>query len=68
MCSYSSATSVNPILFSKSLASPFSLKTSLEYLAKIEIDLDGKKHKVVGQDVQFHPVSDRPLHVDFLRK
>lgn len=38
------------------------------YDADIEINLDGKKHKVMCQDVQFHPVSDRPLHVDFLRK
>ena len=38
------------------------------YDADIEINVDGKKHKVVCQDVQFHPVSDMPLHVDFLRK
>lgn len=32
-----------------------------------DIDLDGKKHRVLPRDVQFHPVTDRPLHVDFLR-
>jgi len=32
-----------------------------------DIDVDGKKHRVLPRDVQFHPVSDRPLHVDFLR-
>ncbi|HET9149100.1 MAG TPA: 50S ribosomal protein L25/general stress protein Ctc [Alphaproteobacteria bacterium] len=33
----------------------------------IDLDLDGKKHRVLPRDVQFHPVSDRPEHVDFLR-
>ncbi|MGE0108290.1 MAG: 50S ribosomal protein L25/general stress protein Ctc [Bdellovibrionales bacterium] len=32
-----------------------------------DIELDGKKHRVLPRDVQFHPVTDRPLHVDFLR-
>jgi large subunit ribosomal protein L25 len=32
-----------------------------------ELDIDGKKHRVLPRDVQFHPVSDRPEHVDFLR-
>ena len=38
------------------------------YDADIEVVLDGKKHNVKCQDVQFHPVSDKPIHVDFLRK
>lgn len=32
-----------------------------------DLDIDGKKHRVLPRDVQFDPVSDRPLHVDFLR-
>ena len=32
-----------------------------------ELDIDGKKHRVLPRDVQFHPVSDRAEHVDFLR-
>lgn len=32
-----------------------------------DLELDGKKHRVLPRDVQFDPVSDRPLHVDFLR-
>ncbi len=32
-----------------------------------DIEIDGKKHRVLPRDVQFDPVSDRPLHVDFLR-
>ena len=32
-----------------------------------DIALDGTTHRVLARDVQFDPVSDRPLHVDFLR-
>ena len=38
------------------------------YNADIEIVLNDKTIAVVCQDVQFHPVSDMPLHVDFVRK
>ncbi len=38
------------------------------YQSEITIELDGKSMKAVCQDVQFHPVSDMPIHVDFLRK
>nr|WP_310523785.1 50S ribosomal protein L25/general stress protein Ctc [Polymorphobacter sp.] len=34
----------------------------------VEIELDGAKGiRTLPRDVQFHPVSDRPIHVDFLR-
>lgn len=32
-----------------------------------EVDVAGKKERVLARDVQFHPVTDRPMHVDFLR-
>ena len=32
----------------------------------VNLDLDGKPYKAVLQDVQFHPVSDRIIHVDFM--
>jgi large subunit ribosomal protein L25 len=32
-----------------------------------EVPLTGKKEKVIARDVQFHPVTDRPLHIDFYR-
>jgi large subunit ribosomal protein L25 len=32
-----------------------------------DIEVDGKKHRVLPRDVQFHPVTDRPEHVDFMR-
>ena len=38
------------------------------YSSSITIEVDGKEHKVVCQDVQFHPVTDMPIHVDFMRK
>jgi large subunit ribosomal protein L25 len=33
----------------------------------IELDVGGKKHRVLPRDVQFHPLNDNPIHVDFLR-
>ena len=33
----------------------------------VEVEIDGKKTITLPKDVAFHPVSDRPLHVDFLR-
>jgi large subunit ribosomal protein L25 len=32
-----------------------------------DVALDGGKHRVLPRDVQFDPVTDRPIHVDFLR-
>ncbi len=32
-----------------------------------ELDLEGEKMRVLPRDVQVHPVTDSPLHVDFLR-
>lgn len=32
-----------------------------------DVTVDGVTHRVLPRDVQFHPVSDAPLHVDFLR-
>ncbi|MBB4285208.1 50S ribosomal protein L25/general stress protein Ctc [Roseospira goensis] len=37
------------------------------YARQYQLDLDGQSHRVMAQDVQFHPVSDAILHVDFLR-
>ena len=33
----------------------------------IMIDIKGKANRTLPKDVQFHPVSSRPIHVDFLR-
>lgn len=32
-----------------------------------DVTVDGTTHRVLPRDVQFHPVTDMPLHVDFLR-
>jgi large subunit ribosomal protein L25 len=33
----------------------------------VELEVGGKKLRTLPKDVAFHPVSDRPLHADFLR-
>jgi large subunit ribosomal protein L25 len=33
----------------------------------VEIEVDGNTLRTLPKDVAFHPVNDRPLHVDFLR-
>lgn len=33
----------------------------------VMIDVGGSQNRTLPKDVQFHPVSDRPLHVDFFR-
>jgi large subunit ribosomal protein L25 len=32
-----------------------------------EIDVEGKKNRVIPRDLQVDPVKDKPIHVDFLR-
>lgn len=54
--------SLHPVELSKAL------DTFGFYEMDVEIVVGGKKHMVVCQDVQFHPVTDVALHVDFLRK
>ncbi|MBQ0112457.1 MAG: 50S ribosomal protein L25/general stress protein Ctc [Bacteroidales bacterium] len=33
----------------------------------VKINIDGKEHNAILQDIQYHPVSDKVLHADFLR-
>ena len=33
----------------------------------LDLNIDGKSNIVLTRDIQFHPVSENPLHVDFLR-
>lgn len=48
-------------------------ETTLEYLkghmstTLCDLIVDGKKHLAIVRDVQLHPVSDKIIHVDFLR-
>lgn len=32
-----------------------------------ELDIDGSQEKVVARDIAFDPVSDEPIHIDFMR-
>ncbi|NCP46316.1 MAG: 50S ribosomal protein L25 [Flavobacteriales bacterium CG18_big_fil_WC_8_21_14_2_50_32_9] len=49
---------VNAIIFNKIINSP--------EVYFVDLDIDGKKHKAIIKEVQFHPVTDKTLHVDFL--
>ena len=33
----------------------------------VELDIEGEKYRAVMQDLQFHPVTDKLLHLDFLQ-
>ena len=45
-----------------------SLVNSDTFLSKVlELDIDGKKEKVIPRDVAFHVVSDETIHIDFMR-
>lgn len=33
----------------------------------VELDIDGKKETAVMREIQFHPVKEYPLHIDFYR-
>ena len=43
------------------------LHTGKFFDGTIEVVIDGQTIVTTAKDVAFHPVSDRPLHVDFLR-
>ena len=41
---------------------------SESFLSKvIELDIDGKKEKVLPREVAYHVVSEEPIHIDFMR-
>jgi len=33
----------------------------------IDLDIDGKKEKVIPRDISYHVISDKPTHIDFMR-
>ena len=44
------------------------LVNSDTFLSKVlELDIDGKKEKVIPRDVAFNVVSEEPVHIDFMR-
>ncbi len=34
---------------------------------EVQLDLNGKMFRSIMKDIQFHPVTDRPVHIDFLQ-
>jgi large subunit ribosomal protein L25 len=45
-----------------------SIINSETFLSKVlEIDIEGKKEKVIPREVAYHVVSDEPIHIDFMR-
>jgi large subunit ribosomal protein L25 len=49
---------VNEIQFGKIINSP--------NVYFVNLDVDGSTHRAIIKDVQFHPVTDKVLHIDFL--
>jgi large subunit ribosomal protein L25 len=52
------------------LAVPFSDLRSFVYTPNvylIDLEIDGEVHKAMIQDVQWHPVDEQILHIDFLK-
>ncbi len=43
------------------------LGTGLFFNSVVMVEVNGKQIRTLPKDVAFHPVSDRPLHADFLR-
>tara|TARA_B100000575_G_scaffold268072_1_gene246720 strand:- start:323 stop:1072 length:750 start_codon:yes stop_codon:yes gene_type:complete len=44
------------------------LVSSDTFLSKVlELDIDGKKEKVIPRDVAYNVVSEEPIHIDFMR-
>ncbi len=44
------------------------LVNSETFLSKVlELDIEGKKEKVIPRDVSFNVVSEEPIHIDFMR-
>ena len=37
------------------------------FSAILNLNIDGKEEKVLPRDISYHPLSDEPVHVDFLR-
>src|SRR3546814_15286926 len=48
-------------------ALPILLGTGYFMNSVVMVDVGGKAARTLPKDVAFHPVTDRPLHVDFMR-
>ena len=43
------------------------MKSGSFYSKIIDLDIEGKKEKILPKQLQYHPVTDRVIHFDFLR-
>ena len=50
----------------KALRKMLSTGSFMSSVVEVEVE-GGDTHRTLPKDVQFHPVTDRPVHVDFLR-
>ena len=53
--------SLEPRALARAVAAPGFLATL------IDISVDGTTHRTLPRDVQHHPITDAPLHADFMR-
>ena len=59
---------MNTSFYSGNLEEIKNLINSDTFLSKVlELDIDGKKEKVIPRDVAFHVVSEEPIHIDCMR-
>ena len=59
---------VDPIMISVDAKELIKIADDARYfITVLELDVAGEKHQVLPRDLQLHPVTDRPLHADFLR-
>ncbi len=43
------------------------IDSEIFFSAILDLEVDGKKEKVLPRDISFDPLSDEPVHIDFLR-
>ena len=43
------------------------IKTGTFLSKVVDLEIDGSTEKVLPKDISYHPVSDEPLHIDFMR-
>ena len=61
-------TKIEPVLISVDPADLIVEMKQPGFFARVfEVEVETETHRVLARDVQFHPVSDRPMHVDFMR-
>lgn len=65
---YGEAKDENGLPVAESFTATFDELRNLIYtpnIYSVNLDIDGKQHKAIMKELQFHPVKDNVLHVDF---